>query len=455
MAIATANSLSLPREFIEVNAAGNRLLDREPCNTEAEMLPCGDWKVGGYLKTKYLILVPDGMADRPVSAFGNKTPLESAKVPGFTRLANEGHVGTTRTIPKGISPGSDAGNLSILGLDPARYPLQRGAIEAAAIGLPARPDTLYFRANFITVKQGKIFDYSAGHIDTKNAHKMLASLNREILNGALQGSQARLYSGVSYRHILAWRAPAPFRARLMSVHLAGPHDLIGSTVADVFKTIGTLPHVEVMENSRKVLESHPLNRGRKNPANMVWLWAQGEGKRLPTLRERFGLAGSVVSGVDLIRGLGKLVGLTVVNLKRSTGYYDTDFVEKRVAALKELKMKDLVYLHIEAPDEAGHERNASMKKKMIETIDQKILSPILEEVSKWPDRVRILAMPDHPTPVSLGVHTSDAVPYVIWDSKTPRKGQPRFSERLAAKSGRPIPAHSILREKFIQVKEGM
>jgi len=371
------------------------------------------------------------------------------------QLAREGHVGLARTVPKGISPGSDVANLSILGLDPARYMLHRGPIEAASIGLPARPDTLYFRANFITIKKEKIVDYSAGHIDTKDAQKLLALLNRQLLNGSLQGSQARLYAGVSYRHTLAWRAPAPFRARLMSVHLDGPHDLVGQSVDQVLRSYPGLPQVDVMTKSRQILESHPLNSGRKQPANMVWLWAQGEGKRLPTLRERFGFAGSVVAGVDLIRGLGKLVGLTVVKLRRATGYFDTDFDEKRQAALKELKQKDIVYLHIEAPDEAGHEKNAAMKKKMIELIDKKIVLPIVSEVSRWPDRVRILLMPDHPTPVALGTHVIDPVPYVIWDSKSPRRGPPRMTERHAARASRPVAAHSLLRDKFVHARESL
>lgn len=407
------------------------------------------------MKTKYIIIVPDGMADRPVSSLGNKTPLEAARTPGFDRLAREGMVGLARTIPKGVKPGSDAANLAILGLDPARYPLQRGAIEAASIGLPARPDTLYFRANLITVKQGKIIDYSAGHIQTKDAHKVLAVINREVLAGALQGSQARLYTGVGYRHTLAWRAPAPFRSRLMSVHLDGPHDLVGESVDKLLGPYHSLPHVEIMEKTRKVLESHAINRGRKRPANMIWLWGQGEGKRLPTLRERFGLSGSVISAVDLIKGLGKLVGLSVVRLKRATAYFDTDFDEKRIATIRELKQKEIAYLHIEAPDEAGHEKNAAMKKKMIEVIDQKVIVPILNEVSQWPDRVRILVMPDHATPVATGRHTSEPVPYVIWDSKSPKKGPGQFSERSAAKTSRPVAAHMILRDKFIQAREGV
>lgn len=407
------------------------------------------------MKIKYLIIVPDGAADRPVPSLGNKTPMEAARTPGFDRLAREGVVGLARTVPKGVTPGSDAANLSILGLDPSRYPLQRGSIEAASIGLPARPDTLYFRANFVTIKNGKLIDYSAGHIQTKEAQKLLAAVNREVLNGSLQGSQARLYAGVGYRHTLAWRAPAPFRARLMSVHLDGPHDLVGETIESILKPYGTVPHVEIMEKTRKVLEGHPMNRGRKHPANMVWLWAQGEGKRLPTLRERFGLSGSVISGVDLVRGLGKLVGLSVVKLKRATGYYDTDFDEKCTAAIRELKQKEMVYLHIEAPDEAGHEKNASMKKKMIEVIDQKIVVPILNEVSRWSDRVRILAMPDHPTPVSTGRHTSDPVPYVMWDSKFPGKGVPRFTERVAARTNRTVMAHTLLREKFVLSREAL
>ena len=370
-------------------------------------------------------------------------------------MAREGVVGLARTVPKGVTPGSDAANLAILGLDPGRYLLPRGPIEAAAVGLPARPDTLYFRANFISVKNGRITDYSAGHIDTKDAQKLLVSVNREVLNGSLQGSQARLYPGVGYRHILAWRAPAPYRSRLMSLHLSGPHDLIGQKVDDLLKPYEAIPQIMVMKKSHDVLIGHPFNRGRKNPANMVWLWAQGEGKRLPTLRERFGLSGSVVAGVDLIRGLGKLVGFSVVKLRRATGYYDTDFDEKRQAVIKELRQKEVVYLHIEATDEAGHEKNASMKKKMIEMIDQKIIMPLLAEVSKWPDRVRILAMPDHPTPVATGMHTSDPVPYVIWDSKTLRKGPSRFSERLAAKTSRPVMAHTILRDKFIQARENL
>ncbi|MBI4179331.1 2,3-bisphosphoglycerate-independent phosphoglycerate mutase [bacterium] len=396
------------------------------------------------------------MADGPVKALGGKTPLEAARTPGFDRMAREGLVGMARTVPKGVIPGSDVANLAILGLDPARYPLQRGAIEAASIGLPARPDTLYFRVNLITVKNDLIADYSAGHIDTKSAVKLLGLINRQVvLNGSLPAGQARLYGGVGYRHTLAWRAPAPFRSVLMSVHLDGPHDLIGRNVGEVLKPYENIPHVMVMQKSRRVMSAFPFNRGRKSPANMIWLWAQGEGKRLPTLRERFGLSGSVVSGVDLIRGLGKLVGLSVFALKRSTGYYDTDFAEKRMAALRELKQKDFVYLHIEAPDEAGHEKNPRMKKKMIETIDQKVLSPILNEVSAWPDRVRILAMPDHPTSCATGRHTSDPVPYVIWDSKSPRSGPAAFTERLAAKSGRILPAFHLLREKFVQMKEGL
>lgn len=402
--------------------------------------------------TKYVVIVPDGMADEPIKAFRGKTPMEAARTPAMDEMARLGEVGLASTVPKGMVPGSDVANLAILGLDPTRHPLNRGAIEAAAIGLPARPDTLYFRANLITVKNGKIFDYSAGHIDTRVAMKLLTVLNRELLTKkVIPTGAARLYPGVSYRHTLAWRAPAPVRGMLLSRQLPGPHDLVGQEVEKCLAPVNSLPYAEVIRRSADVLDGHPLNHGKSSPANMIWLWAQGDGKRLPTIRSRFGLSGTVISGVDLVRGLGKLVGLNVAKLRGATGYFDTDFSEKARACLTSLKTKDFVYLHIEAPDEAGHEKNPVMKKKMIETIDAKIVAPILAAVRKSGWHVRVLVMPDHPTPCATGTHSGDPVPFLIWDSLEAKSGPATFSERSvqAFRKVSRVQAHTILRDRLI------
>jgi 2,3-bisphosphoglycerate-independent phosphoglycerate mutase len=379
---------------------------------------------------KYVILVGDGMGDYPVAELGGKTPLEAAKTPHLDELARRGELGLARTIPLGMEPGSDIANLAIMGYDPERYHTGRAPLEAAALGVDLRPDEVAFRCNLVTLRpenSGLIMeDYSAGHISSGEARELIASLE-----AALGRAGRRFYPGVSYRHLLVWReGDAAWQTY-------PPHDWTGKEVGHLMNG-GARPLWDLVRASWPVLQDHAINRSRlaahKKPATSIWLWGQGRPPRMPDLWERFGLTGAVISAVDLIRGIGKYAGLEPVLVPGATGFLDTNYAGKVAAALAALKDRDLVFVHVEAPDEAGHSGELSLKLQAIEDFDAKVVGPMVAGLARLGD-FRLLALCDHLTPLARRTHTSEPVPFVLYDSRTPGDRARPYSEAAAKNAG--------------------
>ncbi|MEW6680416.1 MAG: cofactor-independent phosphoglycerate mutase [bacterium] len=346
---------------------------------------------------KYIIIVPDGMADYPIDG---RTPLEIAHTPNMDRLAREGMIGTTRTIPDNMPAGSDVACLSLLGYDPRVYYKGRAPLEAASMGVFLKEDEVAFRCNLITVRNGIITDFSAGHIKTEEAAEIIKFIDKE-----LGSKEIKFYPGVSYRHLLVISSSIiedPFEITCIP-----PHNITGCDYLYHFpKGGGACILTGLMEESRDIL------RGREN-GNMLWFWGGGVKMEIPKITEKFNIKGSVISAVDLVKGLGILAGLKPIDVPGATGYFDTDYLAKGKYGLKALEDNDLVFIHIEAPDEAGHNKNLEQKIKAIEEIDEKIIGFILSNLN-W--KARILVLSDHLTPVSLGKHTSDPTPFVLWSN---------------------------------------
>jgi 2,3-bisphosphoglycerate-independent phosphoglycerate mutase len=373
---------------------------------------------------KYVILVGDGMADEPVPELGNRTPLEAARTPNMDALTAQAEIfGLARTIPDGFEPGSDVGNMSIFGYDPKRYYTGRAPIEAVSLGIDLKPSDVAVRCNLVKLaaKNGQTLmeDYSAGHISTDKAHELI-----KLLKPALEDENFTLYPGISYRHILLWRQGQDrFRA-------TPPHNIPGQVVDKHLPSgLGSEALLELIEKSQKILKNQQ--------ANSIWLWGAGKKPNLPALHKRFGIQGVVISAVDLVRGLGLCAGLEVILVSGATGYLDTNYKGKVEAALKALQKNDFVYLHIEAPDETGHEGIAAKKVQAIEDFDSKVVSPLLAGLQEFPE-FSLLLMPDHPTPVSIRTHTADPVPFLIYrKSKSSQISNPnqRFTESSARQTG--------------------
>ncbi len=389
---------------------------------------------------KYIILQPDGVADTPIDALGGRTPLEYARTPHMDRLASCGTLGLTHTIPPGFPPGSDVGTMSILGYDPRRYHTGRSPIEAASMGVDLAPADVAFRCNLVCIRDGVMQDFTAGHISTDEAAAIVRDLQREIGGGGFE-----FHPGVSYRHLLVWRDGKS------AMRTTPPHDITDRPVADY------LPNGEdaevlrrLMQASQDLLAHHPVNRARQDrgerPATSIWLWGQGKRPALPTLRERFGLRGAVISAVDLVNGLGVLAGLEVIKVPGVTGFLDTNYQGKASYGLRALETGDLVFVHVEATDETGHMGAAEKKVQAVEDFDGKIVGPILDglrDVSEW----RMLLMPDHATPCALKTHSADPVPFVVAESHGLRATRPAraYSERAAATTGVVVKeAHTLL-----------
>jgi 2,3-bisphosphoglycerate-independent phosphoglycerate mutase len=357
---------------------------------------------------KYVVCVPDGCSDHPVGALGGRTPLEVASMPVLAGLAARGEVGRAAVIPPGMAPGSDVGNMSILGYDPARYHTGRAPIEAAALGLRFGPEQVAFRCNLSTVgDDGTMVDFAGGHPDSETAAEVVAALDAELGSGARSG--VSFHAGVQYRHILV--APAAWgEARCVP-----PHDL--SDKAVVWPSgPAAIELRELMEASRKVLDRYDL------AANQIWLWGQGSQPQMPSFADAYGCRAGLVTAVDLIRGLGVLTGIDVVEVDGATGWYDTNYEGKRDAALAALEAgADLFLIHIEATDEAGHAGDLEEKVRALENWDQRVLTGLVEgldQLGAW----RLLLLPDHPTPVELKTHTTEPVPYLLVDSTVEGRG---------------------------------
>jgi len=369
-------------------------------------------------KMKYVIIVGDGMADYPVQSLGGKTPLMVARTPHMDFMAGQGEIGLVRTVPDGFNPGSEIANLSIFGYDPIRYYTGRGPLEAASLGVQLSDNDIAFRCNLVTLKfQGDqivMEDFSAGHINNEEAREIIRDLNKKIGTKEIQ-----FFPGVSYRHLMVLKNGAAKFLNLGKLVLIPPHDIIGKEITAFLPQVKD-PILALMTKSQSLLKNHPVNVAREGkgllPANSIWLWGQGRSPRMITLKERFGMDGFVISAVHLIKGIGILAGLEVLEVPGITGYFDTNYNGKAQYALKGLREKDFVYVHVEAPDEAGHMGDLQLKIDAIEAFDQKVVGAILKGIKDF-DRYKILILPDHPTPLSVRTHTADPVPYLIYSNE--------------------------------------
>ncbi len=402
---------------------------------------------------KYLVVLCDGMADTPVASLGGKTPMEAAHKENMDALVREAVVGTAKTVPDGMKPGSDVANLSALGYNPAECYTGRSPLEAASIGIDLAEDEYAIRCNLVTLSDEENYadktmvDYCAGDISTEEATEIINWLAKKMPEGV------KLYPGVSYRHCLVWKNSLPDIGELTP-----PHDISGR------KITGYLPDPEkagvlltLMEESNKILMQHPVNQARiaagKHPANSIWLWGQGRKAALQSFTEKTGLRGAVISAVDLIKGIGVLSGMEIINVPGATGYIDTDFDGKAAAAIRAFQEgNDLVYVHVEAPDECGHRGETENKVRAIELIDEKILGPVQQALAEMGE-YRIMVLPDHPTPLAIRTHSSEPVPFMIYDSEFSCPGAPVFSEKAARETGLYIPNADRLMDMLIGKEE--
>ncbi|ABB31662.1 phosphonopyruvate decarboxylase-related protein [Geobacter metallireducens RCH3] len=361
---------------------------------------------------KYIVLLGDGMSDEAVKDLDGKTPLQAAKTPHMDVMARRGRIGLAHTVPKGLPPGSDVANLSVFGYDPRTCYTGRSPLEAASMGVQLGPDDVAFRVNLVNLLPTKgtlvMNDYSAGHISTEEGRELIEAIQQQIGDDEFQ-----FYPGVGYRHLMVWRNGKS------GMSATPPHDISGKSILDYLpKGEGADKLIYLMNSSQMILNNHPQYRRRleadKIPANSIWLWGHGKAPRMEPFKEKFGLAGAVISAVDLINGIGIGAGLDVIRVEGATGYLDTNYEGKVQAALEALETHDYVYLHVEAPDEASHSGNLSHKLQAIEDFDARVVGPIMEGIRRF-GSFRILCTPDHPTPLRLKTHTGAPVPFIIYD----------------------------------------
>ena len=398
-------------------------------------------------KMKYAVLIGDGMADEPLEKLGGRTPLEVADIPNMREIARKGQTGLIRTIPPGMPPGSDVATLSVLGYDPKKYYSGRAPLEAAKLGIKLGPGEVAFRCNLITVEGESIADYAGGHITSEEAGELMALLGRQMSTPTV-----RFYPGVGYRHICVMKG-----ADMVGVDCTPPHDVIGQPVKNHMpRGDGAGLLVDLMERSRDLLEGHEINNTRlsrgQRPANMIWLWGQGVTPQMPSFKDRFGVEGSVISAVDLLNGIAKLVGLELVEVPGATGYYDTNYEGKGTYAIKSLEERDFVLVHVEAPDEAGHNGDLDQKIEAIENFDRLVVGPLMRTLGDGP-HYRLMVLPDHPTPIRLRTHTGDPVPFAWCGQGIPGSGAQGFSERGAASSRLRVDEGHMLMGRFIDGKK--
>lgn len=392
---------------------------------------------------KYCIVVPDGLADYPIDKLSGRTPVEAARTPFLDFLAQNGQLGLVKTIPNGFPAGSDVANLTLLGYSPREYYSGRAPLEAASIGIKLNDDDWAFRCNFITATGDVLEDFCAGHIKTDEASVLIKLLNEKFGNDSIQ-----FYTGKSYRHIMVYKG-----AQKMDARCFPPHDIMGQSIQKHLpKGNGSEILIDLMERSRAYLSNHDVNKVRidleENPANMIWLWGQGHRPKMPTFKERFHLTGAVITAVDLIKGIACYLGWDIIQVPGVTGYLDTNYANKGQYAVKALETNDVVLVHIEAPDEAGHEGNVHEKILAIEQIDSKIIGPLLEAKNIFRD-LRILVLPDHYTPIVKRTHTSEPVPFVAYGSGIEKGIGLPYSETNARASGLHIEEGHRLIEHFI------
>lgn len=386
---------------------------------------------------KYLVLLCDGMADTPNMVLGGKTPMELADKPLIDKLAKTSIVGMCRTVGEGLKPGSDVANLSVMGYDPYVCYTGRSPLEAASIGVQLKDSDVALRCNIVTLSDEEKYedktmvDYCAGDISTKEAHEIIKTIDEQL------GSEIyKFYGGVSYRHCLVWD-----NGTTALGNMTPPHDISGRVIGEYLSNAETAkPLIELMKKSYNILKDHPVNIERRkkglNEANSIWLWGEGKKPALEDFYKKNGVKGAVVSAVDLLKGIGICANMQTPEVENATGYLDTNFEGKAVAAIDAFKNGcDLVYVHIEAPDECGHRGEAENKVKAIELIEKRAFAPIMEYLENCGERFRILIMPDHPTPLDIMTHSSKPVPFMIYDSEAFENGVEKFDEKNAESTG--------------------
>ena len=361
---------------------------------------------------KYIMLIPDGMADLPLSELDGQTPMQAARTPNFDALAEESLIGSVLTVPPGMYPGSDVANMDLLGYDPQRYYTGRGPIEAVAMDVPLDAGDVAFRCSLVTSDGTTMLDNSSGHITTEEAVPLI-----ELVDQKLGSDRRKFYPGVQYRHIMAERGGS------IDLKTTPAHDITGKPLAGYWpEGEGAERLKQLTYDSLELLDGHPINKRRreegKNPGNMIWLWGQGFAPRLPNFLQTFGKRGGVITAVDVVRGLGRATGLQIINVPGATGYIDTDYTAKANYALAALNTLDFIYVHVESPDESGHEGNLDHKLRAIEDIDKKVVGTLRAGMKKR-DEYRLLIVPDHKTPISLRTHEEGPVPFLLYDSRKP------------------------------------
>ncbi|MCU4157251.1 cofactor-independent phosphoglycerate mutase [Carboxylicivirga sp. A043] len=378
---------------------------------------------------QYLVILADGFADEPIERLGGKTPMMVAKTPHIDALCKLSRCGTLKTVPDSLHPGSEVANMTIMGYDAEKYYQGRGVLEATALGLDIEPADLVFRCNLVTVEQAKLQNHSAGHISTEEAEQLIASLNEY-----LGSERVQFYTGVSYRHVMV------IKGGQEGVQCTPPHDVPGEYVETVLpKPMESNDTVKLLRQlmfaSNELLSNHPVNVRRhaegKPVANMIWPWSPGFKPQMPSINEMYGLnKGAVISAVDLIHGLGKLGGLQSIFVEGATGLYTTNYSGKAEAALKALdEGHDYVFLHIEAPDEAGHEGDVELKIRTLEDIDAKVVKPVLTYLEENKEDISVAFLPDHPTPCEVRTHTREHVPLMIYRPQAPADGVKVYDEQ--------------------------
>lgn len=397
---------------------------------------------------KYLIVLCDGMADEPLEELDGKTPLEAARTPNMDRLAVKSEIGMVRTVPEGMSPGSDTANLSVIGYDPAKYYTGRSPLEALSIGVDMKKDDVSFRCNIVTLTEEeekyedrRILDHSSGEISTKDAAVLI-----EALKEGLKREGYEFYVGTSYRHLLIWKQG-------QVVELTAPHDILTQRIGEYLPQDPVLR--EMMEKSYDILSGHPINVKRKeqglNPANSAWFWGGGTRPALSSFEEEHHLKGAMVSAVDLLKGIAVGAGMRNISVEGANGGLNTNYTGKGQAAVDALLGEDdFVYIHIEAPDEMGHQGIYQDKITAIERIDEQIIGPIEEKLHAEHVDFRMLVLPDHPTPVRVRTHVSDPIPYLLYDSTRDLGGKAvRYDEKTGQESGIMVEkGHTLIRHLF-------
>ncbi|MCD7722890.1 MAG: cofactor-independent phosphoglycerate mutase [Clostridiales bacterium] len=398
---------------------------------------------------KYIVVLYDGMADYPVPALGGKTPMMCANKPNLDFLAARSEVGLVRTVAKGLKPGSDVANMSVMGFDPAKYYTGRSPLEAASIGIDMKKTDVSLRCNLVTLSDDEkyedktIIDYCAGDISSEEAAEIIKTVESE-----LGTAEFKFYPGVSYRHCLIWA-----NGTTELGNMTPPHDITGRVIGEYLSTAkNAAPLIEMMKKSYDILKNHPVNLARqaagKRPANSIWLWGEGTRPQMGSFEEINKIKGGVVSAVDLLKGIGRCAGMEVAEVAGATGYIDTNFEGKARAALDILTRCDFVYIHFEATDECGHRNEPENKVKAIELIDSRVLPILLDGLKKYDD-YKIMVLPDHPTPIVTGTHASDPVPYIIYHKNREIAGVSSIDEETAKETGNFIDFGPDIMKHFI------